>query len=376
MSPAKQKYWLIAALLPVLWLSCHSVWAADSKGEKPKNPPAAVTVMPATLRTVSETIKSLGTVVPFQSVALNARIDSQVVDVKFKAGDFVKKGQPLFILDDRSLKAELAQAQAALQANRAQIDSLKKQYDRLSLGAEKGFASEASRDDAKAALDERKALVLSDEAAVDNIKVQLGYTVIVSPIDGRTGTINVTPGNTVRANDTAPLVTINQIRPVSVQAALPQSSFDAVRTALQKGEVAVLAVRDGSKSVSQGTLAYIDNNVDAASGTFAVRATFPNEDEQLWPGMLANITVNIGNGVQAITVPEVAIQNDTDGSFVYVAENDKAVKRPVGVSRIQDRQALVVSGLREGEQVIVDGMMSLKDGSPVKAGKNAPAKTQ
>lgn len=366
MTVPTRKYWLIAALLPTLWLSCNSGFAADAKGEKPKNPPAAVTVMPATTRTVSETIKAIGTVVPFQTVALNARIDSQIMDVKFKAGDFVKKGQPLFTLDDRTLKAELAQAQASLQANKAQIDSLQKQYDRQSLGAEKGFASEAARDDAKAALDERKALILSSQAAVDNIKVQLGYTTITSPIDGRTGTINVTAGNTVRANDTSPLVTINQIRPVSVQAALPQSSFDAVRTALEKGEVSVLAVRDGSKSVSQGMLAYIDNIVDAASGTFAVRATFPNDDEQLWPGMLANVTVNIGNGVQAVTVPEVAIQNDPDGSFVYVMNNDKAAKRKVGVSRIQDRQALITSGLRDGEQVIVDGMMALKDGSPVK----------
>ncbi len=226
-----RKYWLIAALLPTLWLSCNSGLAADAKDEKPKNPPAAVTIMPATIRTVSETIKALGTVVPFQTVALNARIDSQIMDVKFKAGDFVKKGQPLFTLDDRTLKAELAQAQASLQANKAQIDTLQKQYDRQALGAEKGFASEAARDDAKAALDERKALILSSQAAVDNIKVQLGYTIIVSPIDGRTGTINVTAGNTVRANDTAPLVTINQIRPISVQAALPQAGFDSVRTA-------------------------------------------------------------------------------------------------------------------------------------------------
>lgn len=369
-----RKYWLISAIFLGL-MSASPLYARDNGKDSPaKAQPVLVTVAPVINQAVPVTVKAIGTVVPFQTVALSARIDSQIMAIKFNAGDFVKTGQPLFILDDRALKAQLAQAQAALDANRAQIDNLKKQYDRQALGAEKGFSSEAARDAARADLEERKALVASGQAAVEAIKVQLGYTVIVSPIDGRTGTINFTVGNTVKANDANPLVIINQISPVSVQAALPQASFDTVRAAMSKGPIPVTATRDGSNTVLDGALAYIDNAIVPASGTFNVRASFPNKDERLWPGMLANVTVTVDRGTESLTVPDVAVQTDSSGSFVYTVENGKAVQKKITVSRIQDRRALIDSGLKVGDIVAVDGMMSLKDGAPVKTspGGSAP----
>jgi multidrug efflux system membrane fusion protein len=195
--------------------------------------------------------------------------------------------------------------------------------------------------------------------------VQLEYTQITAPISGRTGTINITVGNTVKANDTQPLVTINQIKPIRVQASLPQRYLSAVRDAMASGAVEVLSRHEGSADQSRGALEYIDNNVDLATGTFAMRASFPNENEKLWPGMFVNLTLVLGNEKQVLTIPEVAVQHGQNGDYVFVIAGDKAANRPVKVSRMQESTAVIESGVEAGEQVAVDGLMSLKDGVAV-----------
>ncbi len=347
--------------------------AKGGKADQQKAQATPVTVTPVILQSIPRQIRALGTVIPFQAVALTARINSQIVAVKFNAGDAVKAGQILFLLNDRTLKAQLAQAQAAVQDDRAQIENLQRQYDRARQGVEKGFFSQADADNARAALDAKKAAVAADAAAVQDFQAQLSYTVIASPIDGRTGTINFTLGNTVPANGATPLVTINQVEPISVQVPLPQDSYDAIRAA-QRADgakqgasgVSVTATRAGTGKVAKGVLNYIDNTIDSATGTFTARASFPNPDDMLWPGMLANITIDLDAGTPALVIPAVAVQHDQSGNdFVFVAAGGTAEKRPVKVERQQDDKAIIADGVKENDSVVTDGMMALKDGAAV-----------
>jgi len=363
----------ILAILGVLagWAVMDVLAAEKPETAKNKTPPVQVKVAPVTEQSIIPELVAVGNVIPYQSVALTARLNSQISDIKFKAGDTVTKGQLLFVLDARELLAQLAQAKAKLAGDIALQDSLDKDYQRAELGVQQQFSSRAERDTAKAALEAQKAVVLSDQAAIQNLYVQIGYTKIVAPIDGRTGTINFTLGNTVRANDTVPLVTINQVKPVSIETALPQGQIDAVRAAQAQGVMAVTATTTTGRKI-EGTLEYINNTIDPANGTFTARATFANEDEVLWPGTLVNLTIALGVGAQAIVVPEVAVQKSQMGDFVYVVTEGKAAKRDIKLTRIQDGLALVAEGLAAGEQVATDGIMSIKDGGPVSIDTGAP----
>jgi multidrug efflux system membrane fusion protein len=346
-----------------LWLP--PAFSKDEPTKPAASPAVPVKVASVVRKDMPVLIKAVGTVVPRQTVAVKSRLDSQIMEVKFHDGDPVKKGDVLFVLDDRVLKATLVQAQAALQRDRAQLQNLKQQYDRTQKLAGQGYATGATRDDAKTAMDAQTAVLAADEAAVENIRVQLGYTIITAPIDGRTGTINVTVGNTVKANDTQALVTINQIQPVLVQASLPQANFDGIRTAMAQGDVPVMAKRDGSDDVDQGKLQYLDNAIDQGTGTFVTRAVFDNAAEHLWPGMLVNLSITLKEDKQVQIVPDVAIQHAPSGDFVFAIIEGKAVKKNVTVARMQGGSAVIQQGLADTDQVVTDGQMALKDGSAV-----------
>lgn len=327
-------------------------------------PPVYVTTAPVVARDVPLNIQAVGTVMPFQSVAVKSRIESQIVDVKFRDGDAVTKGDLLFVLDDRAIRTQLDKARAELDRDKAYLQDLKLQYQRnTSLIAGKTI-SEQVLEASKFAVEAQTALVQADMAAVESLVVQLSYTQIIAPIDGRTGTIAGTVGNNVKVND-VPLVTINQIQPILVQSSLPQNTFDSVRQAMNAGRVAVTAKTQSSEVVVEGELEYIDNMIDRGTGTYVARALFANADEALWPGMLASVTLTIGQDENAIVIPEVAVQNSYGGDFVFVITGDKARKREVVVRRNSDGFALISEGLKAGEQVVTDGMLSLSDDSTV-----------
>ncbi|MBI1214989.1 MAG: efflux RND transporter periplasmic adaptor subunit [Alphaproteobacteria bacterium] len=348
--------------------------AGNAEKDKHDDLPVPVTIAAAKRQDVPVTISSVGTVVPFQTVNIKSRLDSQIMAIRFHDGDEVKKGDVLFQLDDRALKAQLAQAQADLARDQAQLENLKWQLDRnKQLIGQKAISEQAFKS-SKAAADAQAASVQADEAAISNLNVQIGYTTITAPIDGRTGTINVTLGNNVKANDTGALVTINQIRPILVQASLPQKTFTELRAAMQAGPVPVTArVKPDGEDVS-GTLKYIDNMVDQGTGTYATRATFDNPDEKLWPGMLVPIVIRTGTDEHALVIPEVAVQSTAGRDFVFVIKNGKAERRPVTVTRIQGDIALVGGGLKAGEQVATDGMLLLTDGAAVSVAPDAAQK--
>jgi membrane fusion protein, multidrug efflux system len=332
----------------------------------------AVRAAPVTQQDVPQKIRAVGTVLPYQAVAIRSRLDSQIMEVKFHDGDAVKKGDILFVLDDRALKAQRVQTQANLDRDRAQLDNATRQYQRLAKLGAQGYASHTDLDNAQAAQKSAAAALGADQAALENINVQLDYTVITAPITGRTGTINVTVGNNVKAND-VPLVTINQIQPILMQASLPQDTFDKVRSAMQAGRVPAVASREGVAETENGALSYIDNAIDQSTGTFVTRAVFDNANEHLWPGMLGTLTIEVGSFKQALTVPEVAIQHNGSVDFVFVIADGKARKQDVKLTQVQDGLAIVGEGLRAGDQVAVDGMMSLQEGSAVTVAAAAAA---
>lgn len=366
------KLLLVALVGGGIWYGFFHKTAEGPKGP----PPVSIRIAPAVQQPVPINVEAVGNVVTYQTVAVRARLDSQVKNVLFHDGDFVKEGDLLFELDDVTLKAQAAQLAANIARDKATLENARHQFERAQALAEKGFATKATLDDTRAAQAVAQAQVGASTAALDNVKAQLQYTRITAPISGRTGTINVTLGNTVKANDATPLVTINQISPIRVQAALPQDLFDEVREAMNKGKVPVRAFKQNitnEAALAEGTLEYIDNEVNQSTGTFITRAIFENPDEKLWPGMYVTLTMTLGQDSNALTVPEVAIQHGQTGDFVFVIAGGKAAKRDVKVARLQNSLAVIGSGVTAGEQVAVDGLLGLKDGVSVTVTADAPA---
>jgi RND family efflux transporter MFP subunit len=371
MNLTKGGWWVVAVL--VAGGAAFAFWGGASAPKAPARPPAVVTLAPAERRDVAITIREVANVVPYESVAIKSRLDSQIMEVHFNDGDKVQQGDLLFVLDDRSLSAQLKQMQANLERDRAQLENARIQFERTKKLADSGYAATSKLDDTRAAFETQKATVHATQASVDTIKTQLAYTRITAPITGRTGTITVTRGNNVKANDTQPLVIINQISPIRVQTSLPQQHFSALRTALQQGAIPVLATSEKNEPMGEGEVDYLDNAVDQATGSFNLRARFENTAEMLWPGMFVTLTLNLGQENNALVVPEVAVQQGQDGSFVFVVRECKAFKQPVTTSRIVDKIAVITQGLEDGSAVVVDGMLALKEGAPVVvSGENSP----
>jgi multidrug efflux system membrane fusion protein len=370
--------------LGLLGLLAFGAWQMIGGGVgmgKPSGPPpVGVKVATATNQSVPVTLHAVGNVVAYESVAIRARLDSQVTAVHFKDGDEVKAGDLLFELDDKSLRARATELEANITRDRAQLENARRQAERTNALVEKGFATKATKDDSTASVAVAQASLSASQAALESVRVQLNYTRITAPITGRTGTINVTLGNNVKANDTQPLVTINQLKPIRVQAALPQQHFQTLRDAMQAGPVTVKVTKqddtDLANAIAEGTLDYIDNAVDATTGTFVTRAGFANEDERLLPGMFVTATITLGGSEQALTVPEVAIQRGQTGDYVFVIVGEKALKREVKVARLQDDLAVISSGLDAGEAVAVDGLLGLSDGATVTINTDSTVKAE
>jgi multidrug efflux system membrane fusion protein len=351
---------LLLAVAGAAWSRFAPEKAQESGGKKP---PVYVSAAAVVRQDVPLALSAVGAVVPYQSVTVRPRVDTQIVAVKFNGGDYVNEGDLLFQLDDRTLRAQMEEQKSNLARDRSQVENLKLQYGRRKNLASKGYETPENLQIAKSAYEAQAATVAATQAALENLQVQLQYTQVTAPISGRTGTVNLTPGNTVRANDTA-LVTINQVKPIWVQFSLPQQMLESVRQAMAAGDVAATAQHEGG-SLVEGKLGYIDNAIDTTTGTFAARAMFDNVDESLWPGMFVSVTLRVGEKKDALTVPEVAIQHSAEGDYVYVIKDGKAERRAVKVALIQKGSAIVVEGVADGEQVAIDGMMKLSDGAPV-----------
>src|SRR5215218_752185 len=344
--------------------------ARQGRGRNPGEAPR-VAVVTAVAESVDLPItrSSVGWVEPDATVTVRARIDGQVVEQKVRDGDVVKAGDVLFRIDDREIQAQIARDEAMLAKDQATLARTQADVRRVEELLSKGSASRQQFDVVTADSKVAAANVAADQATLQADRIKLDYTVIKAPIAGRVGVVRVTPGNLVRANDTGDgLVTITQLKPLRISFSLPERELDLVRAALARnGAAPVRAYASGATQASAtGKLFFVDSAVDTLSGTVTAKAMFDNEGDQLWPGQYVRIEVDLGVRPNVITVPLVAVSPGQGGSFAFVVKADGTVeRRKVEIADSRNEIAVIASGIRPGEKVVIEGQARLSDGSPV-----------
>jgi RND family efflux transporter MFP subunit len=308
-------------------------------------------------------LKTTGTVFPLASVDIKAQTSSVVTKMHIKGGQFVRAGDPLFSLDGRAEQANLAKVRAQLAKNQAVLADTQRQLQRaLELQAQ-NFVTKSAVDTAQSAVDAAAANLLADQAAIEAANVALSYTQIVAPLSGRAGALSVSIGTALQSN-LSPMVTITQLDPIAVTFNLPQRNLAQAIAALKDGGTQVTATLADNGGSFQGRLYFVDNLVDAASGTVRARARFDNKDGRLWPGAFVEISQTINTVKDAVIVPQAALIQSARGPMVYVVEEGKALARPVKQVAGQNAEA-AITGVTEGEVVVVDGKQNLRPGSLV-----------
>lgn len=331
-------------------------------------PAVPVRVAAVTIADVPIKRRTIGWVEPIASVAVKSRIDSVIVEQRAKEGAFVKAGDVLFVLDDREAAAAIARDEATLKKDQALLDLANANLERAQALAAKQTVSKQSLDQAKSEARAAAAAVVSDRAIIDANKLVLSYTTISAPISGRLGAIPVTPGNLVGENDATALVTITQMKPIRVTFTLPDRDLDQLRQALLGDPPAVVRVftKGTAEARAEGHLTFIDSAVDISSGTIVAKAEFANDELELWPGQYFDVEIELGRQEGAPVVPTVALQVGQNGLFVFVVKADSTVElRPVTVSGADGDRSAISSGLRAGENVVVEGQHQLAPGMAV-----------
>ena len=351
----------------VLLFSLAGLVACSKEQPKPQGkPPVPVTVAAVETKNMPVQVTAIGTVEPYSTVSVKTQVTGQLTGVYFKQGDSVKKGQLLFTLDKRQIQADIKKAEGQLARDQASLANAKAQASRYEALFKQGIISKEQNDAQQTSADAMEAAVEADRAAVESSKVQLTYTDIYSPIDGRTGDLIVHQGNMVKANDSIALVVINKIQPVYVTFSVPENQLPEIKQYNGKGQLAVRADISGDPKPATGKLAFIDNEVDAATGTIKLKGEFANTDSRLWPGSFTNVSLLLRQDPNAIVVPTAAVQNGQNGQFVFVVKNDKSVElRNVAVARANDKDSVISSGLQPGETVVTDGQSRLTPGAKV-----------
>ena len=326
-----------------------------------------VTVTTVTKKAVPLDLTVVGTAEASSTVAVHAQITGALNSVTFKEGDDVTAGQVLFTLDRRPLDATLAQAQANLARDLAQASNAKTQAGRYQTLAQRGLVSSQEVQASATTAAALEATVGADQAAVENVKVQLDYATITAPMSGRTGALIVHEGNLVRANDAIPLVVINQVSPINVVFGIPEAQLSTFRRYLAQRTLYVEASPPNDTAPpSRGEITFIDNAVDQTTGTIKVKGSFPNTDGRLWPGQFVNVVVTMTTDPAAVVIPSLAVQAGPQGQFVYVVKPDQSVDlRPITVARTNGGDSVIKDGLVSGETVVTDGQLRLVPGSRV-----------
>jgi membrane fusion protein, multidrug efflux system len=365
--------------------------APGGKGGKKGGGDVPVTTAKAVTKDVPMDLDVIGNVEASSTVSIKPQVSGELKAAMFNEGQFVKKGDPMFEIDKRTLtaqidqaqanlarsEAQLRQAQATLAKDIAQAEYLKSLSARTEMLMKEGIASKEQGQQAasqalaqkettdadRAAIESAKADIAANKATIDNLRVQLGFTTIRAPITGRTGTLLVKPGNIVSGNTTE-LVTINQIQPIYVSFAVPESQFQKIASRYGKEKVEVFAApQEANEPPHRGLLSFLENTVDPTTGTIRLRATFPNTDLKMWPGQFVRVRMRLGLIEGAVVVPNQAVQTGADGSFIYVVKADRTVEsRPVETGARQAQELVVTKGLREGETVVTEGQLRLAPG--------------
>ncbi len=344
----------------------------QAAGAAPAAVPAQTTVaQPATFPIV---LQGLGAVQAFNSVTVRSRVDGQIEKILFAEGQMVKQGDPLAVIDPKPFQASLDQANAKKAQDEAQLQNAKADLQRYATLAKKDFATGQQLDTQTATVAQVTALVKADEAAIDNARTQLDYTNIHAPLSGRVGFRLVDQGNIINASSQNSggssqngIVTIQQMQPISVLFTLPENDIEVVRQAMTAGPVKVAAYStDGARKIAEGVLSVLNNQVDAATGTIQIKATFDNTDNALWPGLAVSAHVAIQQLSNVIVLPQAAIQHGPDGLFVYrVDAGNKVAVQAIEAGPSDNDSMVIAKGVSAGDRVVTSGQYRLSAGATI-----------
>jgi multidrug efflux system membrane fusion protein len=329
--------------------------------------PLPVVVTAAQKGTINIILEGLGTVTPLATITVTTQISGYLAEVKFTEGQLVKKGDILAVIDPRPYQVALEQAQGQLVQAQAQYKEAQIDLDRYQKLSTQDSISKQQVDAQQALVQQYEGMVKTNQAAVDNATLNLVYCHVTAPVTGRVGLRLVDQGNYVTPNSTSGLVLLTQMKPITVIFSLPEDDIPRVlKRARSKATIQVDAYnRDDTVKLASGTLTTVDNTVDPTTGTFKLRATFPNDDEGLFPNQYVNASMRLDVVSDAIVIPTSAIERGQQGSFVYVVGGDNKVSaRPVTLGATEGEN-LAVTGVKEGESVVVDGADRLKEGMEV-----------
>lgn len=363
---------LFALVMPFLafTLGCASqATAPPARGAAPSVP---VTVAQVVEKSVPVEVHAIGNVEAYSTVSVKAQVEGTIEKAYFKEGQDVKQGDLLFTIDARPFKATLQQAEANLARDQAQLENANAQSERYEKLYKDGIVSKEQYDTFRTNADALAAAVRADQAAIERAKIDLDYCTIRSPMEGRTGSLLVHPGNLVKSNDTI-LVVINQISPIYVSFSVPEQHLSAIRRHMASSSLPVtVTIPQEEQHPSEGTLTFVNNTVDTSTGTIRLKGTFPNRDHRLWPGQFVNAALRLSTQANAVVVPNQAVQTGQNGYFAYVVKSDMTAElRPIVPGNQVGGETVIEKGLQPGDTVVTDGQLMLFPGAKVEV-KKAP----
>jgi multidrug efflux system membrane fusion protein len=326
-----------------------------------------VTIAEVGVKDVPIYLEGLGTVQASNTVAIHSQVGGKLQSVNFTEGQMVKAGDVLAVVDPRPFRATLDQAKARRAQDEAQLVSDAKDLARFQDLMKRGAGTSQAVDQQQAKVDALKATIAADQAGIESAETQLSYSTIIAPIDGRVGFRQVDAGNIIRAGDETPITVLTAVTPINAVFTLPQRNLVAVQEAMKKGEVTVVAMdQDNVRALETGKLLLIDNQIDQTTSTIRMKAIFPNTDEQLWPGEFVRAQVLVETLKDAVTIPEAAVQRNSQGLFAWVIKADNTPEnRPIQTGPTKNGMTVVRSGLQPGERVVVSGQYRLKPDTKV-----------
>jgi membrane fusion protein, multidrug efflux system len=370
---ARRAATLLVACAAMISLGCST---SDSKDKAHAAAPRPVAVAVAQVKTqdVPVYLTGLGSVTAFYTANIKSRVDGQIMKVNFKEGQIVHEGDLLIEIDDRPYQVQLEQMQAQLFKDQASLRDAKLNYDRYVTLIPSGSIAQQQVDTQKSTVDQLDGQVRTDQAQIDNAKLQIVYCHITAPFTGRVGLRQVDPGNIVHAADTNPMLILTQLQPIAVIFTLPEDQLPAVAKHMQQGTLEVDAFsRDDQTKLGTGKLQTIDNQIDPTTGTAKLKAVFDNKDNQLWPNQFVNANLLLETRKNSTVVPTAAILRGPQGTFVYSVNSDKTVQdKQVTVSLTQGDTTIVSNGLATGETVVTDGQDKLQRGSQIEFRSGPP----
>ncbi len=360
---------LPASIAAIVIAGCGRGTAATQKGPRA----VAVRAAAAVEKDVPIEVRAVGRIVSNQSVAIRAQVSGQIVRVHFTEGQSVRKGDLLVEIDRRPYLAAFAEAKARLAQDRARAENARSDAARYAGLVEKEYVTQQQNDAAKANASALEATVAADVAAVQRNELNLSYCSIRAPAAGRTGRLLVHAGNLVAAGSPEPLVTIEQVKPLFAAFSVPERDLPALRNWRARPPPVRIVTTDGREVA--GKLEFVDNAVDATTGTILLKAKVANEDESLLPGQVVDVMLRIAERSRAIVVPAGAIAQGQQGDYAYVVNGEKKAElRPVVVALAGDRETVIAKGLARGELVVIEGQLKLQPGAPVEVVDEAPVK--